>query len=353
MANTATKLLANLVREDANLKSLRDAIIVKVINDEDIRQVLTIQKVNQGDPIATIGEMDAVGHAGGGCNPTYDEVGISNTLQRWALGAWEIALKICYQSFEGTMAELALKTGKDIADLSGTEILAIYTELLATQMKRMLWRMAWFGDKAAKTVTNGGNITDTADITLLNMNDGLFKRLFALPPSQVTTIAANAEATTAAQIAKMRTQGEAVKVVENILLDAPTLVNQYGNAALMLNGKFADILAFDIMHTYHESLKWETIFEGFQVANYFGTKVVKVATWDYMINTYEKGAKAINKPFRAVYTDPRNLLVGVDAENAINDFDVWFNRDERVNKVYSTGKIDTAIAEPDRVHLAY
>lgn len=353
MANTFTKQLANLILQPANIVSLRDAIIVKLINDEDIRQVLTIQKVRQGDPIATIGEMNAVGHAGGGCNPTYKEIGVANTLKRWNLGSWEIAIKICYQSFEGTMAELALKTGKDIADLTGTEILALYTDLLATQMKRMFWRMAWFGDKTAKTVANGGIITDTEDITLINMADGLFKNLFALPADQVTNIAANAEETTAKQITKMRTQGEAVKVVESILLDAPTLVNQNGNAVLMLNGKFADILAFDIMHTYNESLKWETIFDGFQVANYFGTKIAAVRTWDYMINTYNAGTGVIEKPFRAVYTDPRNLLVGVDDTNAIDDFDVWFNRDERVNKIYSTGKIDTAIAEPKRVHLAY
>ena len=353
MPNEATKLLSNLVREDDNLQKLRDAIIVKLLNDEDIRQVLTIQQVRQGGPIATIGEMDAVGHAGGGCNPTYDEVGIENTLKRWNLGAWEVALKICYESFEGTMAELALKTGKDIADLSGTEILSIYTELLSTQMKRMLWRIAWLGDKGAKTISKGGDVTDSADLTLLNMADGLFKQLFALPSDQVTTIAANAETTTAAQITKMRTSGEAIKAVENILLDAPTIVNQYGNAVLMLNGKFADILAFDIMHNYKEALKWETIFDGFQVANFFGTKVAKVNTWDYLINTYNNGGTVINKPFRAVYTDPRNLLVGVDSNNAIDDFDVWFNRDERVNKIYSTGKIDTAIAEPKRVHVAY
>ena len=72
-----------------------------------------------------------------------------------------------------------------------------------------------------------------------------------------------------------------------------------------------------------------------------------------MINTYENTGKAWNKPYRAVFANPKNLLVGVDANNPIDDFDVWFNRDERVNKIYSTGKIDTQIAEDDLIHVAF
>ena len=53
-----------------NLESLRDAIIKKVIEGEDLRRVVTTKRVKNRDPVAIIGEMDAVGHAGAGCNPT-------------------------------------------------------------------------------------------------------------------------------------------------------------------------------------------------------------------------------------------------------------------------------------------
>ena len=61
----------NLPLSPENLKSLRDAIIKKVLDDENLRRVLTIKRVRTGEPLAIIGEMDAVGHAGAGCNPTY------------------------------------------------------------------------------------------------------------------------------------------------------------------------------------------------------------------------------------------------------------------------------------------
>jgi hypothetical protein len=72
-----------------------------------------------------------------------------------------------------------------------------------------------------------------------------------------------------------------------------------------------------------------------------------------MINAYENTGTAWNKPFRVVYTTPQNLRVGCDANDPISDLDIWFNKDERMNKIYATGKLDTLVAEDERVHLAY
>ena len=350
------KYFENIPLQPENLRSLRDAIIKEVLEDENIRQVLTIRKVRNGEPLATIGEMDAVGHAGAGCNPTFEEIGINNALKRWALGAWEIALSICYTNLEETIAEYCLKEGTEIGDLTGTDFMAIYLELLATQMKRMIWRLAWFGDTAAKTITNGGVVTDGTDITLMTANDGLFKRLFAIGtanPSQVTAIAANSAASYAAQTAAIRTQGAATALVDSILLDANSMINLRGDAVLLMNKKLADALTYDVKREYKEIMPWDRVFDGFYVSYYDGVKVASIATWDYMINAYENTGTAWNKPFRVVYTTPQNLRVGCDANDPISDLDIWFNKDERMNKIYATGKLDTLVAEDERVHLAY
>ncbi len=350
------KYFENIPLQPENLRSLRDAIIKEVLEDENIRQVLTIRKVRNGEPLATIGEMDAVGHAGAGCNPTFEEIGINNALKRWALKAWEIALKICYTNLEETIAEYCLKEGTEIGDLTGTDFMAIYLELLATQMKRMIWRLAWFGDTAAKTITNGGVVTDGTDITLMTANDGLFKRLFAIGtanPSQVTAIAANSAASYAAQTAAIRTQGAATALVDSILLDANSMINLRGDAVLLMNKKLADALTYDVKREYKEIMPWDRVFDGFYVSYYGGVKVASIATWDYMINAYENTGTAWNKPFRVVYTTPQNLRVGCDANDPISDLDIWFNKDERMNKIYATGKLDTLVAEDERVHLAY
>jgi hypothetical protein len=347
---------SNLVLSPENLQSLRDAIIKKVLDDENIRRVLTIKRVRTGEPLAIIGEMDAVGHAGAGCNPTYEQIGIGDSLQRWALGAWEIALQICYKDFEGTMAEYALRAGTPIGDLTDTEIMAIYLELLETQMRRMLWRLAWFGDTTAQNITNGGVITDTEDVTLLTPNDGLFKRLFAIAaasPSQYTAISANSAASYAAQKSAMLAAGYATGIVDTIKLEASTKVNAGGEATLFMNKKFADYLAHDIKVSYKDNLPFERIFDGFYLAYYDGMPIVAIEAWDYLIDKYENTGVKWNLPFRAVLANPANLLLGVDKDDPISTPDVWFDKKDRMNYVYATGKIDTMVAQPDLVHVAY
>lgn len=346
----------NLPLSPENLKSLRDAIIKKVLDDENLRRVLTIKRVRTGEPLAIIGEMDAVGHAGAGCNPTYEQIGIGNSLQRWALGAWEIALEICYKDFEGTMAEYALRAGTPIGDLTGTEIMAIYLELLETQMRRMLWRLAWFGDTTAQTIANGGVITNGEDVTLLTPNDGLWKRLFAIATanaSQKTAISANAAASYAAQKSAMMAAGYATGLVDNILLDASSAVNGAGAATLFINKKFADYLVHDIKVSYKDNLPFERIFDGFYVGYYNGVQVAAIEAWDYLIDKYENTGAKWNLPFRAVLANPANLLLGVDKDDPISTPDIWFEKKDRMNYVYATGKIDTMVAQPDLVHVAY
>ncbi len=348
--------LTNLPLSPENLASLRDAIIKKVIDDENIRRVLTIKRVRTGEPLAIIGEMDAVGHAGAGCNPTYEQIGIGNSLQRWALGAWEIALEICYKDFEGTMAEYALRAGTPIGDLTDTEIMAVYLELLETQMRRMLWRLAWFGDTTAQNITDGGVITNGEDVTLLTPNDGLFKKLFAIAtanPSQRTTISANTAASYAAQKSAMLAAGYATGIVDTIKLEASTKVNAGGEATLFMNKKFADYLAHDIKVTYKDNLPFERIFDGFYLAYYDGLPIVAIEAWDYLIDKYENTSAKWNLPFRAVLANPSNLLLGVDKDDPISTPDIWFEKKDRMNYVYATGKIDTMVAQPDLVHVAY
>ena len=350
------KYFQNIPLQPENLESLRDAIIKKVIDDEDLRRVVTIKRVKTGDPLAIIGEMDAVGHAGAGCNPTYEQIGINDELQRWALGAWEIALKICYEDLEDTIAEYSLRTGTAIGDLTGTDFMAVFMELLVTQIRRMLWRLIWFGSTTAETIANGGELTNGTDKTLFTVNEGLFTRFGAIvnnDANRLTAVTANTGATYAAQKAAVLVSGYATGLMDSILMDAPAGINASGNAALIMNKKLADALARDVKLNYKDIMPWERIFEGVYVSSYGGVRVIASETWDYMIHNYFNTGTAYEYPYRVVYADPRNLLVGVDKEDPVNDVDIIFDRVNRMNHVYATGKIDTLVAQPDLIQVAW
>ena len=116
---------------------------------------------------------------------------------------------------------------------------------------------------------------------------------------------------------------------------------------------FTDALHHDIKVKYHINLPWTTIFEGFDVTEFDGVKIARVAIWDRIIKAYENTGTALNKPYRLVYADPRNLMVGSNADGLLSELDIWFEKKERMNYWYATGKLDTQLLEEDLVQAAY
>ena len=355
MAGFTKQQLENLTLQPENLASIKDAVQETFFNDEDFSSFVNIMKVKNDDPIALIGEMDMVGKKGGGCDPTYEEKGIANSQKRWELGQWEIPIKICYEALKGSIAEYSLKTGTEIGDLTSTDFMTIYTDVLQRAMKQMIWRFGWLGDKAAALAgSGGGKLTAGSDVNMFNVCDGLFKRIFtATATKNHTAIAANSEATAAAQVSALRKKGAATTVVDTILMDVDTRIIDDSDAVLLMTRSLADALTYDIKQTYHDIMPWEKVFDGFDVATYNGVKIARVGIWDRMINAYEKGETKVNLPHRAVFCNPKQLMVGTDADALISDIDIFFSKKERRNYIYATGKIGTALLEENMIHAAY
>lgn len=352
MAGFTKQQLENLKLEPENLASIKDAVQETFYNDEDFSSFVNIQKVKEKDPIALLGEMEMVGKKGGGCDPTYEEKGIANSQKRWELGQWEIPLKICYEALKGTIAEYSLKTGTAIGDLTSTDFMTIYADALQRAMQQMIWRFGWLGDKEATLASEegggGGKLTAGLDVSNFNVCDGLFKRIFtATATKNHTTIAANSETTAALQISALRKSGAATTLVDTILMDADTRIVDDSDAVLLMTRSLADALTYDLKKTYHDIMPWEKLFDGFEVATYNGVKIARVGIWDRMIKAYEKGATTVNLPHRAVFCNPKHLMIGTDADNLISDLDIWFDQKERRNYLYATGKIGTALLEEE------
>ena len=327
MAGFTKQQLENLKLEPENLASIKDAVQETFYNDEDFSSFVNIQKVKEKDPIALLGEMEMVGKKGGGCDPTYEEKGIANSQKRWEFGQWEIPVKICYEAIKGTIGEYSLKTGTAIGDLTSTDFMTIFADALQRAMEQMIWRFGWLGDKeAALAGEGGGKLTAGLDVSNFNVCDGLFKRIFTATATKHTAIAANSETTAALQISALRKSGAATTLVDTILMDADTRIVDDSDAVLLMTRSLADALTYDLKKTYHDIMPWEKLFDGFEVATYNGVKIARVGIWDRMIKAYEKGETTINLPHRAVFCNPKHLLIGTDADILISDVDILFDQ---------------------------
>lgn len=354
MSGFTKQQLENMTLQPENLASIKEAVQETFYNDENFADFVNIQKVKNNDPVGLLGEMEMVGKSGGGCDPTYEEKGIANSQKRWELGDWEIPIKVCFEALKGTIGEYSLKTGTQVGDLTSTDFMTIYADALNRAIQQMVWRFGWFGDKNAALATAGGKLSDGMDVSKFNTCDGLFKRIFeATATKNHTTIAANNEETTAAQIAAIRKKGAATDLVDTMLMDVDSRILDDSKAVLLMTRGLADALTYDVKKVYHDRMPWEKIFDGFDVATYNGVKIARVGIWDRMINGYEKSATKINLPYRAVFCNPKHLMVGTNADSLISDLDIWFDKKERRNYIYATGKMGTHLLEENMIHAAY
>lgn len=350
----------NLTKDNGAVKDLRDLLVLTNFVDEALEQFFTFrQNVANGEKLGWTGEMEDIGWAGAPCNPEYKTPTIPAAEKTWDIGQWSTPLKWCYEDFMNTIAEYALKTGTDIGDLTSTDIMdVIIYPALDLAIKRMFWRFIWFGDKEAANIAeeSGGNITAGFDVELFKPCDGFFKQLFAVTASnaaQRTTITANAEASYALQMSKIKEAGVAIGIFDSVLESADPRISGLDGAGLFVTKSLGDALTKDLKREYKLILEWEQIFKGLDVSEYNGTPIYRVSIWDRMIQKYQNDGKKLNLPHRAVFGSPKQLFVGSPAGQIISDLELWFNQDERVTKAYSAGRLGCLIGEDNLFQLAY
>jgi hypothetical protein len=264
MASTGLNF-SNLTPDNGAIKDLKRLIFLAVTDPESLGKIFNfLPKQKHGEKVGFIGEFGMVGKASQGCNPTFGTSVLATSEKEWDIREWEVAEKICYKDLEGTVAQVAMRTKTNIADLTGTEytdyILAPRLELA---IRKMLMRYAWFGDKAADTVTDGGNLLDSIDPAYFTLVDGFWKRLFTLAaatPDRRTTCAANAAATFAEQKAAMRQNYAAVDFLDALISDASTVLRQANGQLIYITQALKDALDADLKRNNKGSeLQWTAL----------------------------------------------------------------------------------------------
>lgn len=360
MASTGLNF-ENLTPDNGAVRELNKLIFRAVLGAEKLGSMFNVlPNQKHGDKVALIGDYGLLGKASEGCEPTYDHNTAVTAEGEWDIKEWQISEEICYKDLEGTLAQVALKTKTDIGDLTGTEYLDyVVLPLLEVGAGKMLFRLAWFGDKNAASINDGGVLKADARIGAFNVTDGFWKRIYEMVATNAerhTAVAANAKTTFAEQKSAIRTSGAAIEVLDNLISDAPMTLRQANGQVIFISQALKDALSADIKKNNAGSdLQWEALFDGITKANYDGIELVALPMWDEIIKGYEtaNAGKAWNKPFRAVYTTRENLLVGIPGVNEIADLQVTFDPVKRKTYIYATDKLGTLIADDNLIQVAY
>lgn len=344
--------------DNGAIRDLNELLFTSVYNDPDLERVINIRTgVKNGKKLGYIDTMGEVGVKAAGCDPNYSKVNITGIEKTWNLGEWEVPKEICYKELENTLAELGFNAGTERADLTNTPYWdKVLVPLLQKALKEMLWRFAWFGDKNAKHIADGGNVSDALDLNLFNAETGLFARLKALVaanPSQQTTIAANAETTYDKQKSELYKSGVAIGIVESLLSDADSRIFDADDHTIMMTRSLFMALRKDMAEKFGKTtLTYEQVAKGLGLSSFDGNPILVVDIWDRMLRKYENNGTAIVAPHRAVFTSPSNLFVGTSDTDLLSSLSVKFNDVDRKNYIYTASDFGTLIGEDDLVQFA-
>lgn len=358
MASTGINFV-QLTPSNGALQQLNELIFLKVLGSDRLSQLFNVvYGAKNGKKVGFIGEFGLVGQAAQGCDPDYNNSTLAASEKEWALGEWGVYEQICFRDLVGTLAQVAMHRGANIADLTGTEYIddVVYPRL-ELAIYKMLMRFAWFGDKDADNVTKGGIITDGVSPDFFTVTDGFWKRIFAIVAADANrrvAVEANSKTTYAEQKTALLGSGVATGILDNLIMNASADLRQAANQVIYVSQSLKDALSRDIRANNKGSeLQWRSIFDGITETEYDGIKVVALPFWDSIIQSYENTGTAYNKPHRAIYTTTDNLLVGIDGDSDFAELNVFFDEKSELNLLKSKGAIGTIVAQDNMMQVAY
>ena len=343
------------------VQSMSDLIKKEAFTYGDLMQLVTlVPDVSYAKKIGFLGKLAAIGKTKSGTTCTLNTVTatVPTTESTWDPTEWDTRLVLCKDDIEGTIAMKTLKNGVESFDLTGTDYIKAFTDALIEAINEMYFRMVWVSDTDAAGTDDSpaGYITAGADLDLVNMIDGLWKRArtaIATDTTQHIDIPANDEITTVAQDAAFTT-ALALTYSKNLFFNAPLRIRNKmkrdGYIAYCTQAYFDKLLSnfqtFDL-----ESMR-KTLEDGAEALMINGIPFVAVPEWDEMIETYEDQGAYYRDPFRCIVYAKNNALVGVPSVSTWGEFDAFYDRTDKKVYIDLDDKIDALFLQSDMIMVA-
>ena len=307
MANLITHSLS-YSQEDAQKYFLQPLFVQNSALDyfEIMTNVKSSQKL---DKFATLDKITKVEAAG------FNASGTASYTQRTiAVARMEAEVEQSGGAFFNSVKGELLKLGLNKDDVTGTILQTIVADIMLRGVKRDLERQVWFNDTANSNIDYKGY-------------DGILKQLAGLPTAQKLDITSGALAT------------DAARDTFQLMLNAMPNEGMENRADLVF---FATRSMCDnyraTLRTGHQELAYLSGVNGTPTLAYQGIPVVEMGQWDtHIAADATKMAPSLKTPANdfdghlCVLTVKNNIVIATDY-NAVSGADVWYNKDEKLNR---------------------
>ena len=340
--------LDNLHFTADELRSLNELIVTAVLEAPALTTYASLVTGIKNDKRIGIipGTFGLVGKAAQSCDPKAQCLEDTAIEKTWAPKYLEIIIDMCIDELADTLMRLAINCGIDVFDLTKTQIFTFIQDILAKDVAKMIFRMAWFGDTAAAHVPVG-NITAGYDLGFFNVFDGFFKQMaviYAAHPLQLQAMPGNTQATYALQ------QSVATPLLTynalNSLIDAgPAVLEQQPDRVLLVTRSVFQRIRRQLQSLGTAFQNYRLMIDGIEFATWDGITLVSLPLWDEIIRTYENNGTKWNDPHRVVYTTIENLKIGMACTSLFENINSFYDPRSRYNRIEAIDAFDAKIID--------
>lgn len=329
-----------------NGKEAREGILEPAFKRPEMTRIMDIRSdLKAKEQIAFLGRIDKVTKTDAGCGIGKQNRTIPMSEKFWDPVKLKIWLSFCEDDLENTFYVYLTKNGVDRRDV--TAVSAFWNqwvmEVFSDAVLSDALRLAWFADTDVAKVSDGGVLSNTADVSDYNHLDGFWKQIFEAVTSGLTKrveISENAEANYDDQLALA--EDGAYQILRKMINEADPRLRQANDKIFLVTETL-----FQNRIDQKESLNpgLESMFKRqdtmFQEDQYRGIPIISMDTvWDkYIQSDFNDGTK-YDLPHRAVLTTVSNLVAGFDAVDAVDSFKTWYNDDTEENNFKGGYKFD-------------
>ncbi|GEM_PF-4697626 len=344
------------------VNDIRDLIKKEVFMSKSLTdRVTVVNGIEYAKKVGYLTNMGDIGMTPSGTLCALNEINaqVGTEEKSWTPRAYDTRIILCADDVEATLAIKALKKGTNSTDLTDTDYLDVFVDMLKENFIRMFNRMSWMGDMGATRFSDSpaGYYSDTVDgaafnVKLVTMQYGFFYRfaqsIATVTGNHVDLSTYNNQVSYALQKSTMTSAvalATAKKLTEDLPLDFNYENQYFGCTRWFFHALKSNYQGFDLQEKLFNTEN------GMQGIRYNGVEFVWLPEWDYMITRYQDSGTAYHNPHRIASLRKDNLLLGVPDVNTWGLFEMFYDKVNRKYYIDIRDKFDTQIMHDTQ--LAY
>lgn len=334
------------------VQSVSEIVFEKAFTSAELTRMHAVKSgIKMKEQILLFGRMALQGKAAGtDCTTVEAAAGIVASEKFWEPKEVEIRIKHCKKDLPALMKAFENKLHEGYDETSSKELIFLSEQLLAA-INDAIYRLIWFGDTAADTIVNGGNLTNGTDKGYFTVVDGLWKQIFdGVTAGKIRKfdIASNAGASYDAQ---EMTAGEGLAVLRKVYNGADSRLKKDAGAHFIVTQSVYDNFLDGLEDKALNAQGVLAVNDG--VLSYRGKSIIVADFMDRMIAGYEDNGVKYNLPNRIVFTTAENVPFGTVDQGAFSDVDSHYDKVDKVNYLDSNFFIDAKVIEEYMIAVAY